>query len=495
MTSQLIENTQLIAQVTAFGNSKNHALVIGDVMLDRYLMGEVSRISPEAPVPIVHLKNQQERAGGAANVAANLALLGIDVHMLGCIGIDAEGKALTTLMQAAGINTQHMFTSSTRPTVAKTRILGGHQQMLRLDQESSSPFIESENSAALSAVNAALARQPAIVILSDYAKGILTEALCQHVLQTCHAHKIPVLVDPKGRDYSKYKGATALTPNKKETAEACDTNIHDEALISKAVALKNCLGLQFLAVTRGEEGITLLDGSEHHLGATAQQVFDVSGAGDTVIATLAAGMMQGLSPLASLSLANTAAGVVVGKVGTVPITKADLLGALNNALNIAQGTEQANKICNLAELTNKVNAWKNAGQKIVFTNGCFDLLHAGHVTYLEAAKKRGDKLILGLNTDRSVSALKGASRPVVNESDRARVLAALESVDAVILFDEDTPLKLINTIKPNVIAKGSDYTAAQVVGGIEVQSWGGEIALIDLVAGRSTSKIIEKMNT
>jgi D-beta-D-heptose 7-phosphate kinase/D-beta-D-heptose 1-phosphate adenosyltransferase len=220
-------------------------------------------------------------------------------------------------------------------------------------------------------------------------------------------------------------------------------------------------------------------------------VFDVSGAGDTVIATLAAGLMYGLSPLESLQLANAAAGVVVGKVGTVPITRDDLIEALASE----QSSEQAHKVCDLAQLQQKVESWRKNKQKIVFTNGCFDLLHAGHVTYLEAAKKRGDKLILGLNTDRSVSALKGPTRPVVNENDRARVLAALESVDAVILFDEDTPLNLINTLKPDVIAKGSDYTADQVVGGREVESWGGEIALIDLVAGRSTSNIIKKMNS
>ena len=217
----------------------------------------------------------------------------------------------------------------------------------------------------------------------------------------------------------------------------------------------------------------------------------MSGAGDTVIATLAAGLMHGLSTLDALQLANLAAGVVVAKVGTVPITQADLI----EALNAEQSNEQAHKVCNLNQLNAKVAVWKQQGLKIVFTNGCFDLLHAGHVTYLEAAKKRGDKLILGLNTDRSVSAIKGPTRPVVNEQDRARVLAALESIDAVILFDEDTPLNLINTIKPNIIAKGSDYTADQVVGGREVQSWGGEIALIDLVAGRSTSNIIKKMNS
>lgn len=269
------------------------------------------------------------------------------------------------------------------------------------------------------------------------------------------------------------------------------TTTRDPELIDKAAVLKQQLGLQFLVVTRGEEGISLIDDHAHLLPATAKQVFDVSGAGDTVIATLAAGLINGLPPLQALQLANIAAGVVVGKVGTVPIQQDELIAAIS----AEQSSEQAHKVCHLEELQRKVAAWKKAKQKIVFTNGCFDLLHAGHVTYLEAAKKRGDKLILGLNTDRSVSALKGPTRPVVNENDRARVLAALESVDAVILFDEDTPLDLINTLKPDVIAKGSDYTEAQVVGAAEVKSWGGEVALIDLVAGRSTSNIIKKLNS
>lgn len=481
----------LVNQVKQFGQTTQHALVIGDVMLDRYLIGEVSRISPEAPVPVVLLKKQNERAGGASNVAANLALLGIQTHILGCIGQDAEGQSLMQLMQATGINTQGMVTSSHRPTIAKTRILGGHQQMMRLDQENSGVFNADETSLILSAFQQALVQAPAIVVLSDYAKGLLSPAICQAIIQACQQANIPVLVDPKGVDYSKYQGATALTPNKKETAEACHTNVNDVALIEKAQQLKANLGLKFLAVTRSEEGITLLDDTTHHLQASAQQVFDVSGAGDTVIATLAAGLMHGLSPLDSLALANTAAGVVVGKVGTVPITKSDLMHALEDQ----RSNEQAHKICDLPELLEKVSVWKQAKQTIVFTNGCFDLLHAGHVTYLEAAKKRGDKLILGLNTDRSVSALKGPTRPVVNEHDRARVLAALESVDAVILFDEDTPLNLISAIQPNIIAKGSDYTADQVVGGKEVLSWGGEIALIDLVEGRSTSNLIKKMNS
>ncbi|MDZ4140599.1 MAG: bifunctional D-glycero-beta-D-manno-heptose-7-phosphate kinase/D-glycero-beta-D-manno-heptose 1-phosphate adenylyltransferase HldE [Methylotenera sp.] len=481
---------KLLNTVKQFGNNKQHALIIGDVMLDRYLIGSVGRISPEAPVPIVLLNQQNERAGGAANVAANLALLGIETHIVGCVGADNEARTLVGLLTELNVDTDGICASNARPTIAKTRVLGGHQQMLRLDQESGAPFNHAETTQLHNAIQQQLALNPSVVILSDYAKGLLSDETCQRIIKACQAQSITVLVDPKGRDYSKYKGATALTPNKKETAEACNTSANDSDLITKASVLKTSLNLQFLAVTRGEEGITLIDENTHHLPAIAKQVFDVSGAGDTVIATLAAGLMSGLNPLESLQLANIAAAVVVGKVGTVPISQQELLEALANQ----QSSEQAHKICDLAQLIQKVKAWKKQNQKIVFTNGCFDLLHAGHVTYLESAKKRGDKLILGLNTDRSVSALKGPTRPVVNENDRARVLAALESVDAVILFDEDTPLNLINAIKPNIIAKGSDYTAAQVIGGKEVMSWGGEIALIDLVAGRSTSNIIKKMN-
>jgi D-beta-D-heptose 7-phosphate kinase / D-beta-D-heptose 1-phosphate adenosyltransferase len=483
-------NTNVTKLVPLFGENQQHALVIGDVMLDRYLIGEVSRISPEAPVPVVLIKSEQQRPGGAANVAANLAQLGIRTSMIGLVGNDNEGQLLIAAMQSYNIDTSSMISMITRPTIAKTRILGGHQQMMRLDQEVTTELTDAEENTVTQTIDNALAQKPSLVILSDYAKGLLTEQLCQHVIQYCRRQQIVVLVDPKGRNYDKYRGATALTPNKNETAEACGTQVNDPTLISKAAALKSRLSLAFLAVTRGEEGITLIANRTDHLSATAKQVFDVSGAGDTVIATLAAGLMHDLNALDSLSLANVAAGVVVGKVGTVPITKADLI----DAIATTQGSEQAHKICELPDLLQKVAKWKNQRQKIVFTNGCFDLLHAGHVTYLEGAKKRGDRLILGLNTDRSVSALKGPSRPVVNQQDRARVLAALESIDAVILFDEDTPLKLINAIQPAVLAKGSDYSVDQVIGGKEVLSWGGEIALIDLVEGRSTTNLIKKMH-
>lgn len=466
------------------------ALVIGDLMLDRYLIGEVERISPEAPVPVVLLKQENERAGGAANVAANLSLLGIRTTMAGIIGDDAEGRALLDMLRELNIDSA-IVTSQQRPTVTKTRILGGHQQMMRLDKESRLAFTESENNALHEQISQAIAQKPDVIILSDYAKGVLSDALCQAVIAQAKALGIPVLVDPKGRDYTKYQGATALTPNKKETSEACGIDAMDtDRLLQAAADLRDHLGLKFLAVTRGEEGISLLEQNETiHIPAAAKQVFDVSGAGDTVIATLAAGLVHGLSHRQAFELANIAAGIVVGKVGTVPVNREELLAELISQDSV----EQADKICELETLLGRVRQWRQQKKRIVFTNGCFDLLHAGHVTYLEAARKTGDKLILGLNTDRSVSALKGPSRPVIHEADRARVLAALEAVDAVILFDEDTPLQLIDAIRPDVIVKGSDYSEDQVVGGKEVKSWGGKVALIDIVPGRSTSNIIEKL--
>lgn len=475
-----------------FGTDDLWILVIGDLMLDRYLFGEVQRISPEAPVPVVLLKSQDERAGGAANVAANLVGLNIKTRIVGTVGDDHEAATLLDLMDAANIDTRHIYRSPHRPTITKTRILGGHQQMMRLDQEDASSFIPEEYAALHSAAAAALNDKPAAIILSDYAKGVLSEELCQAIMQQAHSAGIPVLVDPKGRDYSKYRGATGLTPNKRETAEACNIAIsHTTELLHAADTLRQQLGLDFLAVTRGEEGITVLD--EHgsaHLAATARQVYDVSGAGDTVIATLTAALSHHLPLHEAIELANIAAGIVVGKVGTVPISKTDL----ETELHSQQTAAQADKVCaSLQTLLSRVQSWRNQGDRIVFTNGCFDLLHAGHVTYLEAARKTGDRLVLGLNTDRSVSALKGPTRPVIHEQDRARVLAALESVDAVILFDEDTPMTLIKAVRPDVIVKGSDYTEDQVVGGTEVKSWGGKVALIDVVPGRSTSNIIRKL--
>ena len=486
-------NAHLIEAVRRFSDSKKIILVIGDVMLDRYLIGGVNRISPEAPVPVVLLKGSEDRAGGAANVAANLSGLGLRTQIIGSIGDDATGVTLKQIIAKSGVDTELVMRSTQRPTISKTRVMSGNQQIVRIDDESTLAFTLEENQQLLSNVANALSSKPAMVILSDYAKGLLSEVSCKAIIQQCKQLGIPVIADPKGRDYSKYQGANALTPNKKETAEACGVAVHEtEALLQAAKQLKEQLGLDFLAVTRGEEGISFIDAQHiEHIPATAKKVFDVSGAGDTVIATLAAGMVHGLTPHDALQLANIAAAIVVGKVGTVPVTQAELLKALVSE----DGQSQADKICDKARLIQLVKQWKENHQKIVFTNGCFDLLHAGHVTYLEAAKKTGDKLILGLNTDRSVSALKGPSRPVIHEQDRARVLAALAAVDAVILFNEDTPLQLIDAIRPDIIVKGDDYTEDQVVGGTEVKSWGGSVKLIPLVHGRSTSNIIKKLGS
>lgn len=488
----LSDHHLLLDTVEHFYSSGKKALVIGDLMLDRYIMGDVQRISPEAPVPVVLQRRYQENAGGAANVASNLVQLGIHCDICGCIGVDNEGDSLLTILQGLGIHTEYVYRSADRPTISKTRIMSGNQQIVRVDLEDSQAFNTDEQSELQGLLMQALGQHPDIVILSDYAKGLLSPELCQYVIQHCRQHKIPILVDPKGKDYQKYQGATALTPNKKEAAEACAVSINDNQILMQTAAnLRQSLQLDFLAVTRGEEGISLLSQDQiHHISATAKQVFDVSGAGDTVIATLAAGLLHQLKPLQALQLANVAAGVVVGKVGTVPIKREELILTLANK----ESNQQTDKICTLAQLKEKVATWRQQKLKIVFTNGCFDLLHAGHVTYLEAARKTGDKLILGLNTDQSVQALKGPTRPVINEHDRARVLAALESVDAVVLFDEDTPLNLVNTLRPDVIVKGDDYREDQVVGGEQVKSWGGEVKLIPLVQGRSTSNILEKIN-
>ena len=474
-----------------FTQTDKWVLVIGDLMLDRYLIGEVERISPEAPVPIVLLKQQNERAGGAANVAANLALLGVPTRIAGCVGNDGDGAALLNMIADMGIATSGVMQSAQRPTTTKTRIVGGHQQMMRVDQESREALTTTETQELQALVMQQLADKPALVILSDYAKGVLSAELCGVIIQQAKQLSIPVLVDPKGHDYSKYRGATALTPNKRETAEACRVDINNNmALMQAAAILRKSLSLEFFAVTRGEEGISVIDANSLlHIPASARQVFDVSGAGDTVIATLAVGLIHGLNHQEALQLANIAAGVVVGKVGTVPITREDLLHELVSL----ETAVQADKVCGLESLKTRVSIWRARGERIVFTNGCFDLLHAGHVTYLEAARKTGDRLVLGLNTDRSVSALKGPSRPVIHEADRARVLAALEAVDAVILFDEDTPLSLIQALRPDIIVKGGDYTEEQVVGGDAVKSWGGKVMLIPIVPGRSSSGIIEKL--
>jgi D-beta-D-heptose 7-phosphate kinase / D-beta-D-heptose 1-phosphate adenosyltransferase len=476
-------------------NIRPTVLVVGDLMLDRYLWGTVERISPEAPVPVIHLTDETERLGGAANVAANLAGLGVDTLIAGRIGVDPDGIRLQILLHDAGIDTAGLVEDSSSSTICKTRVIGGHQQMIRLDREQrTQPSVEAERLFHEHVSALIETRRPAALVLSDYAKGVLTTRVCQVLIDTARHHGMPVLVDPKGRDYSKYRGVTTLTPNLRELSDVCGVPADDiSALLAAGAVLTRELALDFLAFTRGEAGISLLvPGKEPaHLPATARQVFDVSGAGDTVIATLAAGLVAGLAPVEALELANVAAGSVVAKIGTVPVSREELLIELEHH----EGVEQADKIRNLEGLLRQIAIWRQGGAHIVFTNGCFDLLHAGHVTYLEQARLLGDRLILGLNTDRSVRALKGPNRPIIHEADRARVLAALESVDAVILFDDETPLELIRAVHPDVLVKGDDYRDDQVVGGTEVKAWGGRVVLVPVVPGRSSSYIIDKLGT
>ncbi len=481
----------LLAAVRS-GFGARRVLVVGDLMLDRYLWGEVQRISPEAPVPVVRLARQTQSAGGAANVARNLTHLGLSVQLGGLTGDDAERTALLAALAMDGIQTPAVIPAGDRATTVKTRVIGNHQQMLRIDAESTQPLTPADESRLWAATEPLLPGLAALV-LSDYDKGVLTPGLCRRLIHAARAQGLPVLVDPKGQDFGKYAGADLITPNRAELALATRQARGDlPALLAAGAELRRALDLGLLVLTLSELGLALLDnGGSRRIPALAREVFDVSGAGDTVIATFAAGLAAGLTRDDTAHLANLAAGVVVGKVGTVPISRDELLAAISGEA----AREQAAKVLDWAGARARVQAWQAAGERVVFTNGCFDLLHVGHVTYLERARRQGQRLVVGLNTDRSVRALKGPLRPLIGEADRARVLAALAAVDAVVLFDEETPLELILTLRPDVLAKGADYTEATVVGAPEVKSWGGQVALIPLVADRSTTGIIQRLTS
>ncbi|MBK1705081.1 D-glycero-beta-D-manno-heptose-7-phosphate kinase [Halochromatium glycolicum] len=465
-------------------------LVVGDLMLDRYLWGQVSRISPEAPVPVLQLTQETETGGGAANVARNLRALGLDARIAGVTGDDPARERLLQLLAEQGTGTAAVVADPARPTTTKTRVVGDHQQMLRIDAERTATLSAELEARLFVAVEAELA-EVAVLVLSDYAKGVLTGSLCQRLIAAARARGIPVLVDPKGRDFERYQGATLITPNRAELAAVAETEISDlDGLLAAAVRLQGRLGLERLVLTLGELGLAVIEAeAQTRIPAVAREVFDVSGAGDTVIATLAATLAAGFEPLDAAHLANLAAGVVVAKVGTATVSCSEL----EHALSEEAALEQVAKIGRLDEVRRHVRAWQAAGERVVFTNGCFDLLHAGHVSYLERARRYGQRLVVGLNTDRSVRALKGSERPLIGEADRARVLAALAAVDAVVLFDEETPLRLIEVLRPEVLAKGADYRPEQVVGAEQVRSWGGELVLVPLLEERSTSGLIRRM--
>jgi D-beta-D-heptose 7-phosphate kinase/D-beta-D-heptose 1-phosphate adenosyltransferase len=466
-------------------------LVVGDVMLDKYAWGEVGRISPEAPVPIVRATHQSEQPGGAANVALNLAHLGAQATVVGFTGGDENERLLSQSLRANGIHPEFIV-SDGFPTVTKLRILGGRQQMLRLDSERPGERSLDDYSRLTQTVLAQLPGSDAVV-LSDYAKGVFSGNDCQQVIQAARGQGIPVLVDPKSADFSRYRGATTICPNLSELSSAANLDVYDlNRLLDAAESMVPALGLDFVTATLSEKGIALVrPGNRFIAPAVARQVFDVSGAGDTVIAVLALCLASGLNPKTAIELANVAAGIVVGKVGTVPIEKYELLAAL--APQIALHAED--RVVTLSELMNRVALWKANGDRVVFTNGCFDLLHIGHITVLEQARRLGDRLIVAINSDTSVSALKGPTRPIVGERERSRVLAALAAVDAVVIFGEPTPLDVILAVRPDVIVKGGDYAIDNVVGSKEVQSWGGQVKIVPTVEGFSTTRLIEKGTT
>jgi len=473
------------------GLADRKVVVVGDLMLDRFLWGRVRRISPEAPVPVVDLEQETRSAGGAANVARNLSGLGLQVDLVGVTGADPGRDLLLAELTAANLDRDGVLIARDRGTTIKTRVLGNRRQLLRIDEEKAAPLSEKDRERLLATATRRLAQADAL-LLSDYAKGILTEDLCRALIAAARGRGLPVLVDPKAKDFGRYAGATLITPNRGELALATGVAAQDlDALVAAGSVMRKTLNLESLVLTLSEQGLVLIEAAgNHRLPAVAREVYDVSGAGDTVIATFAAGLAAGLGQGDTAHLANLAAGIVVGKVGTAPITVRELLAALNEEA----ACEQAAKIRDLEEATAQVRRWQAAGERVVFTNGCFDLLHVGHVTYLERARRYGHRLVVGLNTDASVRRLKGPERPLIGQGDRARVLAALAAADAVILFDQDTPLALIEQLRPDVLAKGADYREEQVVGATEVKSWGGRVVLVPLVEDRSTTDIIARMN-
>lgn len=488
----MLRDLHRVLDLVESGFERHRVLVVGDLMLDQYVWGDVSRISPEAPVPVLRSVRRTHVAGGAANVAMNLAGLGVQVSLAGFLGSDEDARTLQELLVASEI-AQEAVCMWKRPTISKTRVMAGRQQLMRMDVETPEAPSPAEIDSLLRLVKIQIAHADCI-IFSDYAKGALPERVCQSVIAEARSRNIPVLVDPKGGNFSRYKRATTVCPNMLELAACTSIDIDDtDALMAAGRRLIAPLELSYLTVTMSERGIRVLQPQPEddiHASAQAREVYDVSGAGDTVIATLAAAAAAKLDLESAIQIANAAAGIVVGRVGTVPIDRASLLAALSSEL--ALSTQE--KVVDRTGLIARAAQWRQRGETVVFTNGCFDLLHVGHITLLEDAHRMGDHLVIGMNSDASVQRLKGPMRPIVGETERARILAALASTDAIVIFDEDTPLKTIEALRPEVLVKGGDYTESTVVGADLVRGWGGRVAIVPTVAGFSTSNIVRKLS-
>jgi D-beta-D-heptose 7-phosphate kinase/D-beta-D-heptose 1-phosphate adenosyltransferase len=485
----MADHSALAAHVAALKGVP--VLCVGDVMLDRFVYGEVERISPEAPIPVLRVVRDSAMLGGAGNVVRNLVAVGAYPHFLAVVGGDAAGREVTRLVAEHLDVDPLLIVESRRKTTIKTRFIGGSQQLLRADSESSDSISADSERQILTSALGLIAKVGALV-LSDYGKGVLSRPLIRQLIDAARAAGRPVIVDPKGNDYSVYAGATVVTPNRKELHEATKLPVSSERdIVAGARHLIATCGIVTVLVTRSQDGMTLVgdDGRACHLPAEAREVFDVSGAGDTVVATLAAALAAGIAMPDAARLANVAAGIVVGKAGTAVAYAAELVAQLHHA-EVAAGEL---KVAGLTAAVEQVGRWRHKGYKIGFTNGCFDLLHPGHISLLSQSKAQCDRLVVGLNSDQSVKRLKGASRPIQSEAARATVLASLASVDLVVIFDQDTPLSLISALRPDVLVKGADYTIDAVVGADQVLGWGGKVVLADLAAGYSTTATIARM--
>ncbi|KDD79927.1 bifunctional D-glycero-beta-D-manno-heptose-7-phosphate kinase/D-glycero-beta-D-manno-heptose 1-phosphate adenylyltransferase HldE [Glaesserella parasuis] len=466
-----------------FNNAK--VLVLGDVMLDRYWFGSTNRISPEAPVPVVKVQEREDRAGGAANVAMNIANLNVPVTLHGLVGNDDAGRALDKLLSEHRIQNQCVAVDS-HPTITKLRILSRHQQLLRLDFEEDFHNLDCQ---ALLAKLAAEITAYGALILSDYGKGTLDTV--QQMIQIARQANVPVLIDPKGTDFERYRGATLLTPNMSEFEAVAGHCRDEDEIVTKGLKMIADFDLSALLITRSEKGMTLLRPNQDpfHLPTQAKEVYDVTGAGDTVISVLATAIADGRPLEEACYLANAAAGIVVGKLGTSTVSPSELEQAIH------QRAETGFGVVSEDELKAIVKQSKTRGEKIVMTNGCFDILHPGHISYLENARKLGDRLIVAVNTDESVKRLKGESRPINDLDARMAVLAGLASVDWVVPFGEDTPQRLIGEILPDLLVKGGDYKPEEIAGSQEVWANGGEVRVLNFENGCSTTNVIKKIRS
>jgi D-beta-D-heptose 7-phosphate kinase / D-beta-D-heptose 1-phosphate adenosyltransferase len=468
-------------------------LCVGDLMLDRFVYGEVTRISPEAATPVLVVKRQESEIGGAGNVARNIASLGARCIFVGVVGDDAEGRELAAAFQAEPRIEPHLIIDPSRPTTRKVRYVSEHHSthLLRTDWEVARPVSAEIEAAVLARVRAALGHTGAVV-LSDYAKGVLAERTVRAIIEAARLAGKRVIVDPKARDYSVYRGATLITPNRKELAEATrEAATTDDEIAAAAAQLAKLVDCEAVLVTRSEDGMTLHQPGAPpvHVPAYPVRVRDMSGAGDTVAATLGTLLAMGAGFESAMRAANAAASVVVGKRGTATVSAAELRGRIIPHAALAS---EEKIVFDRRTLEDALGAWRRAGLRIGFTNGCFDLLHPGHVKLLTEARAACDRLVVGLNSDASVAALKGTGRPVQDQRARAEVLAALEAVDLVVIFDEETPLELIGCVQPSLLVKGADYRLDQVVGRELVEANGGEIMLVALAPGHSSTRLVDQ---